>query len=59
MVVLVLVPTEEALAEGASVLDRAETVWKVGSILERLEVTPRSASRSATVLDAIDVPRSE
>ena len=38
MVVVIVVPAEEALAEGASILDGAETVGKLRSILERLEM---------------------
>jgi hypothetical protein len=38
MMVLVVVPAEEALAEGASILDGAKAVGKLRSILERLEV---------------------
>ena len=38
MAVLVVVPAEEALAERTGMLDRAESVRKFGSVLERLEL---------------------
>ena len=37
MSVLTVVPAEEALAEGARILDRTEAVRKLRSVLERLD----------------------
>lgn len=38
MTVFLVVPGDEVDAEGAGVLDRAETIGEVGPVLERLEV---------------------
>jgi hypothetical protein len=76
VVVLVVVPGEQPLAERSGVGEAAEAVGEVGPVLQRLElgfgvrvvvfdmgpgvvlVTPRSASRNATGLEAIDEPLS-
>jgi len=41
VVVLLVVPVKEVEAEGPSVLDRSEPVWKLGLILEGLELALR------------------
>src|ERR1039458_817580 len=38
MAVFVVVPVEEVLAVSASVLDRAEAIWEVGSVLQGFEL---------------------
>src|ERR1019366_10920 len=66
VMMVVVVPGEEALAKGTCVLDGAESIRKLRSVLESLElafriwvlVTPRSASIRATGFEVIEVPRS-
>lgn len=72
MVVLVVIPGEEPLAEGSGIFDRPEAVREVRPIFQRLEcglsllvcgrlcvlVTPRLARRKATGFEVIAEPRS-
>jgi hypothetical protein len=46
--VLVVVPAEKPLAEGAGVLDRAEPVWEAGMVFESLELAFRVGLSSGT-----------
>jgi hypothetical protein len=41
MAVLVVVPREEHLAEAASILDTAKSVWKLGPVFKGLELSFR------------------